>query len=66
MVNTFSHFSVTEWVVFVFVLFVTFGVLNGLYNVSRLLKRGSLPIYLWAFNGLVAVLIAASIAEGRF
>jgi hypothetical protein len=62
-VGVFLSFGFVEWVLFAAGFLVVFGALNGFYKLSRLYGRGSLPIYFWILNGLVAILIAASFAQ---
>ncbi|TNE37892.1 MAG: hypothetical protein EP347_07315 [Alphaproteobacteria bacterium] len=59
----FTQFDAWQGLIFVISLLFTFGILNGLYSVSRLIRRGGLPVHLWILNGFLAVLIALSIAE---
>ncbi|TNE58391.1 MAG: hypothetical protein EP340_05605 [Alphaproteobacteria bacterium] len=58
----FTHFSAWQWLGFAISLLCTFGILNGLYSVGRLVRRGGLPVYLWILNGLLAVMIASALA----
>lgn len=61
--DLFTQLSLWQWLVFTISALFAFGILNGLYSVGRLIRRGGLPVHFWVLNGLMAALIALAIAE---
>ncbi len=43
-----------DWVMFGVGFVVIFGLLNGVYSISRLIRKGSLPTVYWLLNGVLA------------
>jgi len=59
----FYGWVLTDWVVFAVYFVAAFGLLNGVYSMSRLIRKGNLPTVYWVLNGVLAgtaALLAAS------
>jgi hypothetical protein len=54
----FYGWMLADWLIFVASFIAIFGLLNGVYSISRLIRKGSIPSVYWLLNGVFAVFAA--------